>query len=306
MATAKRSRGHTSTRSRGGFGRAVLMPANLRIIDRLSAKPLSAYSLRKVRDAYGGAAIRVRRSNDNAEQDIGFTSLGELDESALTAFTGANNGFVKTWYDQSGNGRNATQATTTTQPRIVNAGVVDKKNTRPVVVFDGTDDFLDGTTSLTGTTATASAVSYMLSGVTPSPNGYCRLVSASSSSAANDYDSALRGALILRNNNTAAWAAFRASGLKSSKAVVYDQLAVVVSIFDGTNHTMRVDQSAAASVASTGTFGSTFLRVGGTTPTAADGRFIGGVSSVMVWDSALSGADLSTLESDLKTYFGTP
>jgi len=33
-----------------------------------------AYSLRKLRTAYSGSAIRVRRSSDNTEQDFGFDS----------------------------------------------------------------------------------------------------------------------------------------------------------------------------------------------------------------------------------------
>ncbi len=37
-----------------------------------------AYSLRQLRTAYTGAAIRVRRSSDNAEQDINFVG-GDLD-----------------------------------------------------------------------------------------------------------------------------------------------------------------------------------------------------------------------------------
>jgi hypothetical protein len=82
-----------------------------------------AYSLRKLRTAYSGNAIRVRRSSDNAEQDIGFNSSGELDTTALLAFVGTgvlNNGFVTTWYDQSTNGRNATQPTLlTSQAQIV-------------------------------------------------------------------------------------------------------------------------------------------------------------------------------------------
>jgi hypothetical protein len=96
----------------------------------------AAYSLRKLRTAYAGAAIRVRRSSDNAEQDIGFVA-NELDTASLLTFCGAGNGFVVTWYDQSGNSRNATQATTTSQPRIVNSGVVDAG-----VVFDGVNDTL--------------------------------------------------------------------------------------------------------------------------------------------------------------------
>ena len=82
----------------------------------------AAYSLRKLRSGYTGSAIRVRRSNDNTEQDIGFTSTGDLDTTALTTFVGANNGFVSTWYDQSGNNRNATQTTQANQPTVVSSG----------------------------------------------------------------------------------------------------------------------------------------------------------------------------------------
>jgi hypothetical protein len=48
-----------------------------------------AYSLRKLRTAYTGAAIRVRRSSDNAEQDINFVS-GNLDSQSLLDFVGYN------------------------------------------------------------------------------------------------------------------------------------------------------------------------------------------------------------------------
>lgn len=102
----------------------------------------AAYSTRLLRLAYSGNCIRVRRSNDNAEQDIGFDLFGNLDESALTTFVGANNGFVTTFYDQSGNGRDATQTTAANQPRIVNSGVVDKMNNRPALIFDGSNDVL--------------------------------------------------------------------------------------------------------------------------------------------------------------------
>jgi hypothetical protein len=65
----------------------------------------------------------VRRSSDNAEQDIGFAN-NVLDTASLLSFCGAGNGFVTTWYDQVGS-NNATQTTTTQQPRIVNSGSLD-------------------------------------------------------------------------------------------------------------------------------------------------------------------------------------
>lgn len=98
----------------------------------------AAYSLRKLRTAYAGSAIRVRRSSDSAEQDIGFAS-GVLDTASLLSFVGAGDGLVTTWYDQSGNGRNATQATTTEQPLIVSTGVVVQTGSKPTLSFDGGD-----------------------------------------------------------------------------------------------------------------------------------------------------------------------
>ena len=103
----------------------------------------AAYSLRKLRAAYAGSAVRVRRSNDNAESDIGFTALGDFDSSALSTFVGANSAFIVTWYDQSGNGYNATQSTAAVQPRIVNAGTTQTFGTRFGISFDGSDDSLD-------------------------------------------------------------------------------------------------------------------------------------------------------------------
>lgn len=107
-----------------------------------------AYSVRKLRSAYSGAAIRVRRSSDNAEQNIGFTSVGDLDETALTAFVGANNGFVVTWYDQSGNANNATQSTALSQPKIVSSGNVLKLNGKPSILSDTTLKRLDSTNTI--------------------------------------------------------------------------------------------------------------------------------------------------------------
>jgi hypothetical protein len=89
-----------------------------------------AYSVRKLRAAYTGACMRVRRSSDNTEQDIGFVG-NNLDTAALLSFVGAGNGFVTAWYDQSGNARNATQTTAGNQPQIVSSGVVNNLNNLP-------------------------------------------------------------------------------------------------------------------------------------------------------------------------------
>jgi len=92
-----------------------------------------AYSLRKLRAAYSGSAVRIRRSSDNAETDIGFLANGDFDSAAGVSFCGAGNGFITTWYDQSGNGTNAVNAVAASQPQIVASGVVITENTKPAI-----------------------------------------------------------------------------------------------------------------------------------------------------------------------------
>lgn len=85
----------------------------------------TAYSVRRLSGTYNGSALKIRRSNDNATLDVGFDSNGDLDTAAITTFVGGNSAYVDTWYDQSGNGYDLTQATTGDQPRIVSTGTLD-------------------------------------------------------------------------------------------------------------------------------------------------------------------------------------
>ena len=105
-----------------------------------------AYSLRKLSSSATNA-IRVRRSNDNSETDIGF--VGEaLDTTSLTSFVGANSAYIVKWYDQSGNSNDATQSTTAQQPRIINAGTLETINSLPALFFDSSNDYFDLTSNV--------------------------------------------------------------------------------------------------------------------------------------------------------------
>lgn len=105
-----------------GVGRQRFAEGFVGLLDTYSGAA-AAYSLRKLRTAYTGNAIRVRRASDNTEQNIGFVN-NVLDTASLTSFCSGTNGFVTTWYDQSGNGRDATQTTAANQPQIVSSGSV--------------------------------------------------------------------------------------------------------------------------------------------------------------------------------------
>lgn len=109
----------------------------------------AAYSLRQLRTSYQGPAIRVQRSSDDATQDIGFLENGDLDVSFMQLFVGFDDGRIVTLYDQSINGLDIIQASTTLKPKIIIGGVLQTSNLLQSIFFDGTDDFLLSTTSLT-------------------------------------------------------------------------------------------------------------------------------------------------------------
>ena len=103
----------------------------------------AAYSLRRLSNAYTGPVVKVRRSSDSTTAD--FTAA-EVVDGTLTAWVGAGDGFVHTWYDQSGNARNATQATAASQPKVVSSGVVVTEGGKAALSFDGVDDHFAQTT----------------------------------------------------------------------------------------------------------------------------------------------------------------
>jgi hypothetical protein len=118
------------------------------VLDLILAIASVAYGLRRLSRFWTGAAIRVMRTSDNSELDIGF--IGEdLDVVTLLAFVGSGSGFVTTWYDQSGNGRNATQTTAGSQPQIVVNGVVQTQNEKPAIRLQTSQLDITGITSFT-------------------------------------------------------------------------------------------------------------------------------------------------------------
>ena len=120
-------RGRVGARPSSGGG----TPTPSYLLDTYSGAAV-AYSLRKLSSTYSGNCIRVRRSSDNAEQNIGFVS-NVLDTASLLSFVGAGNGFITIWYDQSGNGKNLIQTTASYQPKIISSGSIYQVNSKPAI-----------------------------------------------------------------------------------------------------------------------------------------------------------------------------
>ena len=159
--------------------------------------------MRKLRTAYGGFCLRVRRTTttptvtsttvdlafDTTTNAISLNSaityvsgtitlainLGQFCASVVNGYSNPDvvntnqNIFVVTWYDQSGNGKNPTQATTGSQPRLVNAGNLELSGGKVAVRFVKTStNFL----TLTDTTANINNMSsYFVGAFVGSTNG---------------------------------------------------------------------------------------------------------------------------------------
>ena len=119
----------------------------------------AAYSVRQLANT-AALAMRIREDGTDTELDIGFDSNGDLDTAAIASHCGANNGYVVTWYDQSGSQNDATQGTTTSQPQIYNGTAVITENGKPSLSFDGSGDNLQYSGNfLGGSAATGVSVS---------------------------------------------------------------------------------------------------------------------------------------------------
>lgn len=102
----------------------------------------AGFSLRQLSNQYSGPVIRVRRSSDNTEADFTETTINNGTLQTWVG-TGADNGFVSIWYDQSGNANNAVQPVQSLQPKIINAGALVTDNGKPAILYADT-----GTNSL--------------------------------------------------------------------------------------------------------------------------------------------------------------
>lgn len=115
-------------------------------LDAFAGQLYAASGLARLLSAWSGPCLRARRSSDNAEMDVGFA--GQWPDmgpgSAFAMWLGASNAYLKTRYDQKGQGHDWTQTANTQQPRLALGGVVDVgPNGHPVAVYDGLDDCMD-------------------------------------------------------------------------------------------------------------------------------------------------------------------
>lgn len=108
-----------------------------------------AYSTRKLRAAYAGKSLNACLvSSPTTCTDIGFDANGNFNTAAAVTFGCTGNACeVATFYDQSTNAFNVTQATAANRPLLV----LSDQNGRACLRFNGTSQFLENNGGFTQT-----------------------------------------------------------------------------------------------------------------------------------------------------------
>lgn len=144
-----------------------IVPGSASPLDGFTA-PSGAYSFRKLRSAYAGPAIRLRRASDNAETDINFLGCTGFtgcpwNEAAATSHCAATTCFVRTLYTQAGT-FDLIQTTAANQPQLI----FNCSGSLPCIRASAATTLLASSASITpaGTALTMSLVARRPSGTT--------------------------------------------------------------------------------------------------------------------------------------------
>ena len=281
------------------------MPMNNRILRPL-ARPLlldavpgaaAAYSLRQLSNAYTGPVVTVRRSSDNAEEDF---KASEIDDGTLAAFCGAGDGFVKTWFDQSGSGNDASQGTAASQPKIVSSGSLVTEGGKAALRFDGTNDRLDLTGLSAGPTKSqcasfAVASPLQFSGTSANSRLFDVIAGATSFQLAADNTS---GKIAMKNTY---WQASIASTTFQLAQLAQQLYSAAFGTSENNLHIDGAAQSVTTSVAvgAAGTIGKIGARAD-----SVSGTFFEGTYQELVLYFSDQSANRQRIEGDINRHFG--
>lgn len=268
------------------------------ILDSLPT-PAAAYSLRLLRSAYAGPLVQVRRASDNATQDINPTGAGDLDETALLAFCGSSSCYVQTWYDQSGNGINATQSTAASQPQLVNAGTIQRMGSKAGVQIAANNQALV-VSGITWNAYTLSTVIRHASLPTDVRTLAIKRVSTATSEFFWFVYSSNSNHITWDQNGTGTGARFD-TGFTPSLGTNY--VYSLVRPLSGSNRTQYVNGVVRGTTATNGDVSNNLALTIGNDPGIMTRGLDGTMGEFIVWTSALSDPNRMTLESNQSGYY---
>jgi hypothetical protein len=206
-------------------------------------------------------------------------------------------GAVSQWDDQSGNANHLTQGTGANKPTYSATGF---NTSYKGITFDGTNDYLSKTV-FTGMSGDVVSI-FMAGQLTTGAGSYARAVSYSNTSV--DYTGSNNGAWFSRDGTSDALSGYR-NGAIGTKAVTLDAPFRGGSVFDGTNHTMYVNNSGGTPVASTGTWASAAtIMLGAMAQPGTSDFFKGKIAEIFIFKSAPDSTTRTNIDNYLKARWG--
>lgn len=300
--------------SAGGLSNAFTASLPV-LLDGLTAVAFDGGSTRKLRSGYTGAALRIRRDNDDAEFDIGFVG-SNLDVSDLLAKTGSASAYVTKVYDQGTTGtRHRVQTVKEYQPIIVRNGVaVAAPNGVVMWELDGVDDHLIPVVGLyaAGASTWCGVIQSVQGAANGRPNGTIADESRVSSASPqyNPVRQAPSGAQLSQFiSNDAGTALLALSSSAVSPEPFNNGVRQITVVDTGASFRKYIDGTASTALAYTRTGVLTLdsaaegIRVRGT---AMANPWLGRFGEVVRFTSSISDADRATVLASQKAYFGTP
>lgn len=276
------------------------LPTGVTPILDLYGSATAAYSMRKLNSAYTGSAIRVRRTSDNTEQDIGFLGDGSLDVSALTTFVGANTGYVSKIYDQSENGVQDRTLVNTTfsagHPAIIISGTLQTVNGFPAIRYATQAAKLAGNfTAYTSTSATSLSVHSLDS----SASGWRVFFNMGTSSPVNLFTILRRDTgLAAIYRGSAATAAANGSYTSGDEIQVATQASTPLTRLWRQGSEVSLTNAAGASTASTGT-----IMMGNDPYNSGLGTSGGYMLEAINWFSTFNDTDVDGVNANANAYY---
>lgn len=272
-----------------------------RILDTYTGASL-AYSFRKLSTSYSGYCIKVQ--NDSAvDLDVGFSG-GYLDTAAIASHCGSGSGKITVWYDQSGNGLNATQSSVSAMPTIYSSGSLNQVNSKAAVSFDGGDMLLTASDQVhTGSWYAISVVK------TPSTIGNEQILCQDDSNTGDRIAQYLRTGSSTTSARTVVFNT-TPSSFADNTASISTSTQMQISAYANSSGTFGafVNSSSNGLSSYTGTLatGSYHLSIGASTRISLPiAYWTGSMQEIIFWDGDQS-SNRSSIESEIDTYYSIP
>jgi hypothetical protein len=232
--------------------------------------------------AIGSRAVRLRRDSDNAEQDFLTLGSGAVDVASIATFKGSALVYVKTLYDQSGNGRDLVQATTATQPGFLLSGL----GSLPVMTFNRSQTILTSATITQSQPFTQSVVCVETGNI----GGNAFVLVGSNTSDGILFNSAGTPVVLQGLNN-----GVPISGPNTADGTWY----AIQMISNGSASSLMYVNGSSTALTGFGTTGFVSDQI-----TFGEQTFIGNVAEAGVWYSGFSSGQQSSMNNNQHSYWG--